>query len=143
MKQLKKIDPFIGKILVDARRIFVEADDEEFCVGIELTFTSGQLLIRALSETDTLSVEHVLSNSEEIESWERRSLKRSTCFYKYKGQLLVNAWVCFGSENYCDAIDFGFGDLNLPNVKVLSLTSEVIELAVSPLFDDAIDSIQH
>ena len=48
------------------------------------------------------------------------------------GQMLCNAWVCFSGDNYCDSVDFGFGDLNFPNVKVLSLTSELIELSVSP-----------
>ena len=130
MKRLESIDPFIGTQLVEAQRLIVVEEDREFCVGIELIFSTGRLLVRAVSEDDSLDIERVSWCGADYFPEQRFCRTNTKVFHRYLGQALCNAWVCFSGDDYCDSVDFGFGDLNFPNVKVLSLTSELIELLV-------------
>ena len=59
MKGLESIDQFIGTQLAKAERLVVIEEDREFVSGIELTFSTGCLLIRAVSLDDSLDIERV------------------------------------------------------------------------------------
>ena len=91
------------------------------------------LLIRAVPEDDSLEIS-VPSGGEDGHPRLPDNVARedTSHFAPHIGQPLVNVWACFPQANYCDALDFGFGDLCLPNVKILSLVSEIIELSVVP-----------
>ena len=132
MKGLESIDQFIGTQLAKAERLVVIEEDREFVSGIELTFSTGCLLIRAVSLDDSLDIERVSDWDTDYFPEQHFCREDTKIFHRFVGQMLCNAWVCFSGDNYCDSVDFGFGDLNFPNVKVLSLTSELIELSVSP-----------
>lgn len=132
MKGLESIDQFIGTQLVKAGRLVTIEEDREFVSGIELTFSTGSLLIRAVSLDDSLDIERVSGWDTNCFPEQHFCRKDTKIFHRFVGQVLCNAWVCFSGDNYCDSVDFGFGDLNFPNVKVLSLTSELIEFSVSP-----------
>jgi len=133
VKEIEYIDRFIGATLLDARRLLVVEDEWCFCSGIELTFTAGGFVVYAATEDDSLDISVSVLGEDEDPCLPGKFERADTSqFARHFGQRLANVWACFPKANYCDALDFGFGDLCLPNVKVLSLVSEIIELRVCP-----------
>ena len=132
MSKLETVEPFIGAQLTHARRVLVTEDNQEFCLGMELIFATGCLGIYAVPDDDSLKLERrALAVANDLAPMQGHYFADAKILSRFHGQVLCNAWLCFSGEGYCDAIDFGFGDLNLPNAKILSMSSEVIELSIN------------
>jgi len=76
--------------------------------------------------------------SVDIEAWLQQepdsnslSLEQCSILSAIEGKLLTNVWQCQSAHDYVDAIDFGFGDLNYPTVKVFCITSELHLMSIA------------
>ena len=49
-----------------------------------------------------------------------------------EGKILTNLWRCESAPGYFDSVDFAFGSLVFPTIKVFSVTSELFAAAIGP-----------
>ncbi len=135
MSLFEKMEGFIGKEMTDASTIVASIDGDVFTYGIVVEFSSRFLIFKAEPDTDTISVHESRDLVEWLEGQsvsDALSLEPCDFLATFKGKLLTNVWQCQSGDNYTDAIDFGFGDLSFPNLKLFCITSELHVLSIAP-----------
>lgn len=102
--------------------------------AIVFEFDLQCLILKAERDTDTISV-HV---SPDVNEWLKQEsssgpLSLESCHFltSLETKMLTNVWQCQSDDDYLDAIDLGFGDLNFPTVKVFCITSELHLLSIT------------
>jgi len=133
---LEIIQCFVGQAMACARKIVFHTDEDDLLYGIAFQFDSRFLILKAESNNDTVSVHE----SSDVEQWLNReadsnalSLEPRNALPALEGELLTNVWQCQSADNYTDAIDFGFGDLNYPVLKVFCITSELHLMSIGAM----------
>ena len=130
MKFRRVLDPLIGSALVSAKSLY--ANEENSCIGIRYDLERGSFVVLAVEDNDSIAIQAVVDENSGIGKFDSSSvlLLDAPISGAHVGEIFANYWLCKGGPNYVDGVDFGFGDLNFPNVKLLCSLSEVLEFSI-------------
>ena len=95
--------------------------DDRWLIGIVFDFRGKLLIFRAEGDDDTISAHECDSLGKWISSQEDGSelqYEKSKHLNSLIGQPLADVWECQSGQAYIDAVDFCFGDLLSPSLKI-------------------------
>ena len=128
-------EDFIGDTVLKTQTLTVRYENELCMVGVLFLFSRGTLLVTVNSNDDSVVVHKA------IDQMAARSLigrggvaetDNSPIVRSCEGKILTNLWRCESAPGYFDSVDFAFGSLVFPTIKVFSVTSELFAAAIGP-----------
>lgn len=127
-------EDFIGDTVLKIQTLSIRYDTAPCLVGVVFVFSRGALLVTANSNDDTVVV-HQAADPMDARSIVGRGdvseVGDSSILRGCEGKVLTNLWRCESAPGYYDSIDFAFGSLVFPTVKIFCVTSELFAVAIS------------